>query len=296
MTTWNSGTLWNTADCCIASLPESTHSVSMWHPLGGGYSAAAMRTVRISCARRLRPKHACSSLDCHNCTAFQPSQMKRCTYKESTTPHSLTHLVVCALQLAVRTLTGDGVAAFLREAHAATAGAVPERCVMAADTIQAGTFAASASIRNVYGVDATAVFFATPEKCRQHLKAHAKCSALVPVLQQNDATTQSLASRTDDSDITGTSRSGSRRPTLFPKSLLRSAPSAAVTLVCSACVFSAHMSRHCFLPIPPSHGRLGSHQGDFFSLPSFETSPLLHLSCHPPACGSDPARRALASL
>jgi hypothetical protein len=138
-------------------------------------------------------------------------------------------VAACALQRAVRTLTGEGVAAFLRDAHAAMAGAIPERCMMAAETIKAGTFAASANIRNIYGVNETALFFATPEKCKQHLKMHAKCSAASPVLHQNGASMG--CSQTEESDIGGTNTSTSsgtgvqRAPRcLFQASTLRYAP------------------------------------------------------------------------
>ena len=89
--------------------------------------------------------------------------------------------------MAVHEESSVGVAAFLRAAHGEARGRLPDhRCTLEVQSIRAGAFAASASIVNAFKVDATALFFATPSKAKQHMRAFSECGGLVPTLVHED--------------------------------------------------------------------------------------------------------------
>ena len=141
------------------------------------------------------------------------------------------------MQLVVREQDAAGLAEFLLQAHKVTRGALPPKCRMEVATIVPGTNATRVNIKDVYGIDATALFFAPSEKCRQHLRVHHKCSQFAPVLRQNEnaPATANALTRTDDSEVGGSTNDGAnarparRRPIerfLFPEVEHRCVPRA----------------------------------------------------------------------
>jgi hypothetical protein len=104
-----------------------------------------------------------------------------------------------ALQIRIEHQTADGAAECLRRAYAACGGAIPERCTMVGASICAGTNAAYADIRTIFGVEATLLFFVPGEKSKAHMKTHVKCCAYAPVLHAADAMTTTLT-RTECSE------------------------------------------------------------------------------------------------
>lgn len=81
---------------------------------------------------------------------------------------------------------------------------------MTLSSITAGTHGASAHIKSVFGVDATALFFVPADKSKAHIKTHQKCVAFAPVMHQVDAITASIRPETEsDLDKTvGSARGG----------------------------------------------------------------------------------------